>query len=69
MMTFKIWDNHFGSYMRDVEGGNIAEFNYKLDADRAVELFIRTRDRQEEWLFRLDVVHAASNLCYHLDPI
>jgi hypothetical protein len=68
-MPFKIWDNHFGGYMRDFDGGDVAEFQEKVDADRAIELFIRTRDRQDEWFFRLDVVHLASNLRYHLDPI
>jgi hypothetical protein len=68
-MSFKIWDNHFGGYMRDVDGMEIAEFSSKLDADRAIENFIRTRDRKEEWSFRLDVEHATSNLCYHLVPI
>jgi hypothetical protein len=68
-MSFKIWDNHFGGYMVDADEGRVAEFNAKIDADRAIERFVRPRDRQDEWLFRLDVEHAASNLCYHLDPI
>lgn len=68
-MNFKICDNHFGGYMRSVEDGSVAEFVDKLDADRAIEKFIRARDRQEEWLFRLDIEHRASNLCYHLDPV
>lgn len=68
-MSFRIWDNHFGGYMGDVDRMEIAEFSSKLDADRAIENFIRARDRKEEWLFRLDVEHAAANLCYHLNPI
>jgi cell division septum initiation protein DivIVA len=47
-MPFKIWDNHFGGYMRDFDGGDVAEFQEKVEADRAIELFIRTRDRDKE---------------------
>jgi hypothetical protein len=54
--------------VRDAAGGT-AEFNDKFEADRAIELFIGTRDRKEEWLFRLNVVHKAHNLRYRLGPI
>ena len=55
-MNFKIWDNHFGGYMRD-ESGSEARFREKPDADRAIQRFIQSRDRTEEWMFRLDVEH------------
>jgi hypothetical protein len=64
-MPFKIWDNHFGGYMRD-PSGHVAEFARKLEADNAIFHFLRARTRQEDWLARLDVHHMESNLCYHL---
>ena len=60
-MTFKVWDNDFGGYMRDVDGSD-AIFHCKADADRAIVHFIGSRDRQEDWLCRLDVEHADANL-------
>jgi hypothetical protein len=64
-MTFKIWDNHFAGYMRGLDESE-AEFDRKIDADRAIQGFIRSRTRQDEWLLRLDIHHLESELCYHL---
>lgn len=64
-MPFKVWDNHCAGYMRDTSDRE-AEFDRKVDADRAILHFVRGRTRQDEWLLRLDVHHLDSNLCYHL---
>ena len=64
-MTFNIWDNIFAGYMSDPDGG-VALFDRKVDADRAIQHFVRTLSRRNDWLLRLDVQHLEANLCYHL---
>jgi hypothetical protein len=64
-MRFKVWDNHFAGYMRDL-GGQDAEFTRKADADNAIHQFVDGLTRQDDWLRRLDIHHLDSNLCYHL---
>ena len=52
--------------MLDADGNGDAEFTGWNAAFRAIELFVRKRDRKDEWLFRLNVIDAASNLRYVL---
>jgi hypothetical protein len=51
MMTFNIWDNIFAGYMSDPDGG-VALFNRKVDADRAIQHFVGTLSRRNDWLLR-----------------
>ena len=64
-VNFKIWDRHFAGYMLRPDG-SVACFASKVDCDHAIQRFIRTRDRQDEWLSRLDVHHLDTNIAFHL---